>query len=364
MEEIKAWVIGQHAEGKANAQPLERVEQTKTEHLLEEILVGSPDLLGADIKLIGRQADTPGGPLDLLGVDGDGRLVVFELKRGTLTREAVAQVVDYASYLAELEATELSSHIVDRSGKFGIDKIGDFAAWYHEQYAKTLPSFMTPRMVLVGLGTDDRTRRMVSFLADSDIDITLVTFHAFQDNDGVLLTRKIEVEARPPVITGGGTKQENLAKLKELAIQLGVASHYHMMAKTFREALSAYEWPNATGFSYYLADETETGSQSNRVYASLYLRDNRPGKIQVYLHPRAVEVAKDDLDRIFQDISLKVKERKDGSLEIWVSSEQAWQQNEKLFREVCTAIYEGWKRKRDHSNDVGPETPETDAPLP
>ena len=56
------------------------------------------------LTLVGRQTPTEGGPLDLLGVDADGRLVVFELKRGTLSRDAVAQVVDYASYLNAMES--------------------------------------------------------------------------------------------------------------------------------------------------------------------------------------------------------------------------------------------------------------------
>ena len=56
-------------------------------------------MLMPGLKLVGRQTPTEGGPLDLLGVDEDGRLVVFELKREMLSREAVAQVIDYASYL-------------------------------------------------------------------------------------------------------------------------------------------------------------------------------------------------------------------------------------------------------------------------
>jgi hypothetical protein len=37
------------------------------------------------------------GPPHLPGVDEDGRLAVFDLKRRTLTRGAVAQVIDYTS---------------------------------------------------------------------------------------------------------------------------------------------------------------------------------------------------------------------------------------------------------------------------
>ena len=56
--------------------------QVDTEALLEETLVKNPQMLLPGLRLIGRQTPTAGGALDLLGVDEDGRLVVFELKSG------------------------------------------------------------------------------------------------------------------------------------------------------------------------------------------------------------------------------------------------------------------------------------------
>ena len=95
MDEVKIWSV----DGDSNVEPLARKGQTDTESLLEETLVRNPDLLIPGLRLVGRQTPTAGGPLDLLGVDEDGRLVVFELKRGTLSRDAVAQIIDYASDL-------------------------------------------------------------------------------------------------------------------------------------------------------------------------------------------------------------------------------------------------------------------------
>ena len=132
------------------------------------------------LKLVGRQTPTEGGPLDLLGVDTDGRLVVFELKRGTLSRDAVAQVVDYASYLDTMELTALAEYISDRSGEHGIENIEDFQKWYSRDFGE-LESLKPLRLFLVGLGTDDRTERMVRFLADnSNMDISMLTFHGFR----------------------------------------------------------------------------------------------------------------------------------------------------------------------------------------
>ncbi len=106
MEKIEIWEV---ANGRDTATSLlSTIDSTKTEEELEEILVRSPDMLERGLQLVGRQTPmTGGGYLDLLAVDGDGRLVVFELKRGTLSRDAVAQVVDYASDLDAIEFEDL-----------------------------------------------------------------------------------------------------------------------------------------------------------------------------------------------------------------------------------------------------------------
>ena len=85
MDEVKIWAVHDDA----NVVPLASKGRTESESLLEDILVKNPDMLIPGLKLVGRQTPTEGGPLDLLGVDEDGKLVIFELKRGTLSRDAV-----------------------------------------------------------------------------------------------------------------------------------------------------------------------------------------------------------------------------------------------------------------------------------
>ena len=237
MKRIKLWNITSNDKAQPVAREIPDVDQTDTESLLEEVLVHSPDLLGEDLRLVGRQTDTPGGPLDLLGVDADGNLVVFELKRGALTRDAVSQIIDYASFIAELDPLELSKHISEQSGKHGIEKIPDFLNWYQEQFAKNLSDLNKPRMVLVGLGVDDRARRMVSYLADSDIDISLITFHAFKENGNVLLAKQVEVETKIPTDQKRTTKKDNLIKLTQKISKLGIGEYYYRIAEFFRKQL-------------------------------------------------------------------------------------------------------------------------------
>ena len=55
--------------------------QVDTESLLEETLFKNPQLLIPGLSLVGRQTPAPvrGGALDILGLDRDGKPVVFEL---------------------------------------------------------------------------------------------------------------------------------------------------------------------------------------------------------------------------------------------------------------------------------------------
>jgi len=245
MKEIMLWKINEDDGGEISIEGIENVNKTETEKQLEEVITKRPGLLMKDLKLIGRQTDTPGGPLDLLGVDGDGRLVLFELKRGTLTREAVAQIIDYASFLSDLSQEELSEHVSSRSGKLGIEKIDNFIAWYQEQFGKSYPEYQKPRMVLVGLGVDERTKRMVSFLSEGDMDIALTTFHGFKKGGEIFIARQVEVKAKTPRLTTTFSKMANLEKLKSKVQFLKIDGYYYEIASFFRDQLpNSYEWPN------------------------------------------------------------------------------------------------------------------------
>jgi hypothetical protein len=359
MKEIHIWEIDGENLTNLEVHPVGAVDQTQTEQLLEEIIVKKPDLLLPDLRVVGRQTGTPGGPLDLLGVDGDGRLVVFELKRGTLTRDAVAQVIDYASYLHELDAEELSAHISDRSGKAGLPKIDNFLDWYTEQFARSFDDSQKPRLILVGLGADERARRMVSFLANSDLDVSLITFYGFRRDGKVLLARQLDVEAKPPV-TSSGQKTSNVEKLRERTNRLAVGPYYSIIAKYFQERLTAaYEWPNPTGFTYYLPELTESGNQSNRAYVSLYLHDSKRGMVQIYFHARAIEAVMFARPEMKDQISKVLKPTPGGAGDLWIKSAEEWAKQSGVFNEICLALVEGWKTKqeREATASDGIDTP-------
>ena len=79
------------------------------ESRLEHWLTADISLLGLQLMVIGRQISTDfGGSIDLLCLDPSGDLVIVELKRDKTPREVTAQVLDYASWVADLSAERVA----------------------------------------------------------------------------------------------------------------------------------------------------------------------------------------------------------------------------------------------------------------
>jgi hypothetical protein len=62
VQEIKLWEIKTDDHGTPLVEPPKGTGQMETEGELEEMLVWSPGLFIEDLRLVGRQTETPGGP--------------------------------------------------------------------------------------------------------------------------------------------------------------------------------------------------------------------------------------------------------------------------------------------------------------
>lgn len=98
-QQIRMWEVGRDG---ATIQEVEGSD-ISLEKQLEDWLESDISLVDADLLVIGRQVETDfRGKIDLLCMDSNGDLVVVEIKRGKLRREAVAQALDYASWAKDL----------------------------------------------------------------------------------------------------------------------------------------------------------------------------------------------------------------------------------------------------------------------
>lgn len=307
MEELKIWTVT--ADGGQEASELETTRKTETEELLEDILTKNPNMLENGLELVGRQTNTAGGPLDLLGVDSEGRLVVFELKRGTLNRDAVAQVIDYASSLAAMDLDSLYRHIAEQSGNLGIQKIDDFEQWYDKNYSDPdhdPDSLMPPRIVLVGLGVDDTTARMVNYLADGGIDVSLLTFHGFKRGSDTLLARNVEVDGSDtPVSTTPGATRNDKKRFIENVQTWGLQPLVDAVTRMFMDQSGDRFTRRHAQTRRHFCLDFKWYPHRERNNAAILFIDLDQGGIKVGFQPSAVVLAKSDEFDNFQTEGLE-----------------------------------------------------------
>ena len=361
MEEVQIWSL----DG-ADAKRLPTTGHLESESGLEDILVNNPGLLMENLTLVGRQTPTEGGPLDLLGVDEYGRLVVFELKRGTLSRDAVAQVIDYASYLDAMDLTDLANHISERSGSGGIEKIEDFEEWYDSQSFEVegLDALLPPRLFLVGLGADGRTERMVKFLADnSGMDISLLTFHGFEYDGKTLLAKQVEVdgETEPQVSSTRRkgrytTRAERRRQIDARINEYGLRELFDDSIGMFRENwIGSGERPGAYGMNVQLRYRTATGRASRRSYARVDPAGD--GRIGIVFFQSAIALCKDEFRPVIEQIPFYTwpRGREGQVLEIpnteigFHITVADWETHKETLTTLTQAVYKAWESENSNS---------------
>ena len=129
---------------------------------LEEWIERDTSLLGSKLLVIGRQHDVPDvGCLDLLCIDEAGALVVIEFKRSHTSRETVAQILDYASWLDGASEEEVEACALNY-----LDK--PLSEAFSEFFGSDLQS-LTPqnhRMLVVAPKLDSSAERIINYLAE------------------------------------------------------------------------------------------------------------------------------------------------------------------------------------------------------
>jgi len=159
---------------------------------LERWIENSPELISQDLVILARQLQTASGPLDILALDKTGSLVVIELKKVDVYRTALAQVVDYAAWIAARTYDELKSAIDANRKARG--KTPSFDTILREHLGELAddwdPEQAGLRLVVAGTGADDSLRRMIDFLAERyKMPINGVFFDVFENAGRTILVR-------------------------------------------------------------------------------------------------------------------------------------------------------------------------------
>ncbi|MEM2095942.1 MAG: endonuclease NucS [Candidatus Caldarchaeum sp.] len=159
------------------------------EERLEEWLENNISIISDDLLVIGRQVKTAFGKyIDLLCIKRNGDLVIVELKRDEAPKEAIAQILEYASWVDDLSYDE----VVDIANNYLKDKKGiSFEDAFDDKFGCQLPEVLNEshEMLIVASNLDDQAERVVRYLSEYGIRINAVTFNYFKSGEQEFLAR-------------------------------------------------------------------------------------------------------------------------------------------------------------------------------
>jgi hypothetical protein len=194
--ELGIWKLGKK---------LEKVAFTSidSESKLQDTLVQDISLLAPGLMLLGREVLTAHGKyIDLLAMDADGCLSVIELKKHRTPREAVAQLLDYASWAQSLSYEDIATIYAEKhAGK-------EFEKGFAEAFDDNPPDEVNIdlKLILVAAELDSSSERIINYLSSNfGVPINAVFFRYFKEGNDEYITRTWlidpqEVETKSSVV--------------------------------------------------------------------------------------------------------------------------------------------------------------------
>lgn len=162
-----------------------REQEFRTENKeidLEVLLESNPEYFFEDsrIAIIGRQVATNLNTfIDLLGIDENGNTVVVELKRDKTPRETLAQLLEYASFVDNLDYEQLNEIYQNYSGEdAGLDE-------FHREYFGTNESDKAVswnkfvKLVIVAQDITSEIKQTSLYLRKKGLDVYCLEFKYF-----------------------------------------------------------------------------------------------------------------------------------------------------------------------------------------
>ena len=193
----------------------ENFSADKNENYLHKLIEENTYIISREITenhviTLGSRLRLPsGGELDLLLIDPEGNIMLVELKKGKGYREAIAQLLDYASELQMMNPEDLFNcrgiKFKSLNEVYELFKSEDFEELSYEQFEENVRSCLNnPRnlqLLLVSYRIGEDTSRLVSWLRKFGVNIRCIEFSYFRKGKReVFVPKLVEVgEIKPPI---------------------------------------------------------------------------------------------------------------------------------------------------------------------
>lgn len=190
-EEIRIWQILENDDFKE----LEGSE-VNFESRLEKLILKDIRFISDDLLFLGSQVRTDfQGIIDILCIDSQANLVVIELKRDRVSRETVAQALDYSSWVSDLDYESIVNIFNSYNNT---EDHQAFEEAFKSKFGDMLPEKVNEnhKMLVVGSNMDQSTERIIRYLNQRHgVDINSIKFKLFKDAQGnELLSRNFLIE--------------------------------------------------------------------------------------------------------------------------------------------------------------------------
>jgi hypothetical protein len=152
------------------------LEKRLKKWILEDIT-----LLGLDLLILGQEVRTAYGKyIDILAIDGEGNLVIIELKKDKTPRDIIAQCLDYGTWVKDLGYEEIKeTH--NQYMKSDLEK--DFEEYFDYKILDEVNK--NYRIIIVAESLDESTERIANHLNDDyNLNINAIFFNIFE-KDGI-----------------------------------------------------------------------------------------------------------------------------------------------------------------------------------
>ena len=224
---IKTWQI---VDGKPQIIASTLSEEGRREYDdLETWIASNPALINPDIVIIGRQVQTKSGPLDLLGIDRSGNLLILELKRDMLPRSVLTQAIDYAADIADWPIEKIDDVCI----KYTNDSLESVLSQkFPDEDIENMQINETQRIILVGFGIESSLERMINWLSQKyDVNVNAVILNYTRTSSGDELLTQTSIIS----------EELELEKIKRKKFQIPMSDDPgNYDDETLREKLRAY----------------------------------------------------------------------------------------------------------------------------